>query len=63
MYLTKDLHPEYKTTLQNSVTRKQNSKNDNKIKTESYLKMRIIKKRRKKMHITNEVSSTWEIRT
>lgn len=53
MYLTKDLHPEYKTTLQNSVTRKQNSKNDNKIKTESYLKM----------HITNEVSSTWEIRT
>ena len=53
MYLTKDLHPEYITNLQNSVTRKQNSKNNNKIKTENYLKR----------HMTNEVASTWKIRT
>ena len=53
MYLTKDLHPEYITNLQNSVTRKQNSKNTTKIKTENYLKI----------HMTNEVASTWKIRT
>lgn len=33
MYLTKVLHPEYIMHLQNLVTRKQNSKNNNKIKT------------------------------